>query len=200
MSRSNTNRPTVVLAVLGILCLLLIAGCGRSSDADGQTTTAKDDLSAASSALSTMAPDAKLLVVQTAAPVNPSVTPAWSYMFGSPKSGKLYAVTMNEGKVMHATETGPAGLDEKEWADVPDSDSWPIDSDEAYDAALKASGIKGVPRSYTMLLETYVPASARGKENPTKALVWYVGFEAETGSGEGSVVQVDAKSGEVIKD
>ena len=197
MRRSST--PSVAklgLMALGLLFVLVLSGCGGGGNSNSAASvgSAKSGLSAAESALSTLAPDAKLLVIQTATTVSGAEQPIWAYVFGSPKTGKVYTVLLTEDKVMHANESGEAKLSADEWAAIPGADSIKIDSQEAYDKALAESGIEGTPSSYTMLVETHVPKSAEGSN--TKALTWYVSFEASGGQ-MSDIYRVDAKTGEV---
>jgi len=185
---------TLVLA-LGIA--LVVAGCGgKPADTTPKTGTAKAGLLVAKATLSTMAPEAKLLLVQTAARVTPTATPVWGYLFGSPKNDKTYIVYVAGGKAMPASEYGAAGLSASDWSAVPGTDSWKIDSDEAYRKALAANGAKGAPAAYNMGFITYVPPSETTSE--TKTFLWYVEFEPAASGGTTSTIEVDAKTGVTV--
>jgi hypothetical protein len=186
----------IVLVVLAIALLLAVTGCQRiGSDGEVETETARGSLSTARSALSTMAPDAQLLMIGTAEVTTPGSGVSWSYTFGSPKSGKLYTVLVTKNTLVHAVESGPAPLQQGEWPSVPGLDSWEIDSDEAYSRALKESGIRDEPAVYSMSMVTYVPESQRAK-SPAKPLNWYVVFTPQAADAvRTTTVKVDAKTG-----
>lgn len=194
MTRSRTTRFTTfaLAAVLALALVLVITGCGKK-EAVADKGTAMGALSVARSALSTMAPDAKLLLVQTATTVTTTSSPVWAYLFGSPKSNKTYVVYIAEGKSMGAAEYGDAGLSADEWKKVPGTDAWKIDSKAAYDSAVKAAGAKGDPAGYNMGMLMFVPASAEA--NTSKPFIWYVQFDPGTSGVSTATVEVDAKTG-----
>lgn len=202
MSEQRTNRIAVVIAAvfLALALLVVLPGCGDNSSDGGDNGgeskgTAIAGLDIARSALETMAPDAKLLVVQTGEAVTPTGTPVWAYLFGSPETGSTYAVYVSDGNVMGASEYGTAGLQEDEWGNVPGTDDLQVDSDEAYQAALELSGADGEPAAYFMGLQTYVPESMATTPS-VSAFTWYVSFDpGESGASTGTIA-VDAKSGE----
>jgi hypothetical protein len=197
MIRTRTNRTAVMVLVAGfaLAALLLVTGCGGDSDSATTSASAKAGLPIAESALSTMAPDAKLLVVETAEGVTPTSTPVWAYLFGSPESDKTYVVYVSDGKVESASEYGTAGLSADEWGKVPGTDDWKIDNDVAYENALEVSGADGTPAAYYMGFQTYVP-EAYAASSTVGAFVWYVSFDpGESGATTGTV-QVDATTGE----
>jgi hypothetical protein len=146
----------------------------------------------AQSELTTTAPDAKLLVVQTAEATVATATPSWVYLFGSPSTGRTYAVYIVEGKSMGAQEYGSAGLTDDEWSHVPDLDAWKVDSDVAYQKALSASGAKGDPAAYIMGLVTYMPAAETSTVEP---FVWNVQFDPGNSGATTSTVEVNATTG-----
>jgi hypothetical protein len=193
----TSRRARIVSTVALALALVsIVAGCGGNAASTTPTTgTAKDGLSMAKSALSTTAPDAKLLVVQTEEAVTPTTTPVWSYLFGSPKDDKTYVVYVTEGKVMSTSEYGTAGLSQTEWSAVPSADSWKIDSDEAHKKAAAAAGAKAED-AYTMGFLTYIPSSETS--DTAVAFVWYVSFDPATSSATTGTVEVDAKTGAVL--
>lgn len=194
---SNTQRGIAAMVVaMSVAALLFAAGCSKpaSQSTAPKGSTAKGGLSVAQSALSTMAPDGKLLVVQTAQAVTTTGTPIWAYLFGSPKSDKTFVVYVRDGKAMGASEYGKAGLTSKnEWAAVPSTSEWKVDSDEAYKKAAAAGVVKN-PQEYGMGLVTYLPKSET--TSTTKPFVWYVTLRSGTATG---TVKIDAKTGETVK-
>lgn len=201
MIHARANRPASVIPALAfaLLLALTVAGCGSkvantTSTAAPTGVTAKTALSAATSALSTTAPDAKLLLLQTEGAVTATSAPVWSYLFGSPKDDKTYIVLVKDGKAMPASEYGTAGLEKAEWAKVPGADAWKIDSDAAYKTAQAACGAEATA-AYTIGLITHIPEAET--TSTTKPLVWYVSFDPASSASTGTV-QVDAKTGEVI--
>ena len=186
----------VAIAAILLAMLLLVAGCGKqAASTTSNAATAKSALPVAVSALSTTAPDAKLLVVQTAEPVTTTSTPVWSYLFGSPKSGKTYLVMVRDGKVMQTTEYGTAGLTAKDWAAIPSTDEWKVDSPAAYDTA-KGAAKASDKAAFTIGFINYVPASA--KDVSTKPGIWYVSFDPATSGATTGTVGVDVKTGAVV--
>ena len=195
----NHVRPgrlaTIVVAIaLAVVLLSMMTACGKKSSTTATGDTAQGGIPAARSALSTMAPDAKLLLVQLAEPVTTTSTPVWAYLFGSPANDKTFVVYVNKGSAMPATEYGTAGLSADEWKTVPSDDTWKIDSDAAYDKALKASGAKGDPAAYFMGLQTYVPESIAASST-VKPYVWYVSFDPGSSGATTSTIEVNAKTG-----
>jgi len=201
MTKTRTGRPAKIISALALALALtlVVAGCNsktpETTPAQTPTSkyTAKSGLDAATSAMATTAPDAKLLVVQTPSAVTPTSTAVWSYLFGNPKDDKTYMVYVAQGKAEPASEYGEAGLDEDEWAKVPNTDAWKIDSPEAYEKALKATGAK-TTAGYSLGFLTYVPASET--ESTTRAFVWYVSFDPATSGVASGTAEVDATSGE----
>lgn len=195
MIRARKTRFATVAAAMILLALaLLVAGCGSKSS--GSTVepgpTALGSLPAARSALSTMAPDAKLLVVQSAQAVTPTGTPVWAYLFGSPSNDKTFVVYLTGGQSMGAQEYGTAGLSADEWKNVPGTDGWTVDSDTAYTKALAASGAKGDPAAYMMGLLTYKSAE---DTSTIKPFVWRVIFDPGKSGATTGTIEVDAKTG-----
>jgi hypothetical protein len=197
--RSASLIKLVLVLALG-LTVLGASGCGSkkatTSSVPGtpKGQTAKEALPAAQSTLSTTAPDAKLLLVQTAAAVTPTSTPVWAYLFGSPKTGKLYVVRVAEGKAMPAAEYGTAkDLGTFEWDKVPGTEDWKIDSTEAYDKAYAASGAKSAPPQWVMGFLTYVPKTeATSTATP---FMWSVQFDPGSSGATSNVIQVNATTG-----
>lgn len=204
MNSARTTRLTkiFVVAATAAVLLLVLTACGGEEPAKTETTapapagaTALASITAAESALSTMAPDARLLIVQTAEVVTATSTPVWAYLFGSPESDMSYLVYVVDGEAMPASEYGEAGLSEKQWAEVPDTNTWEIDSDAAYEKALAVSGSTGTPAGWFMGFQTYVPETEDDAVT-SKALTWYVNFFSADGAVSGDTIEVDANSGE----
>jgi hypothetical protein len=182
---------------LALALMLAVAGCGSNAANSASTNaSARESLPVAVSALSTMAPDAKLLVVQTSGAATPTSTPTWSFLFGSPKTDKTFLVEVKAGKVVSASEYGSAGLTAPDWAAVPSTDAWKIDSTDAYKKAVAAKGAKSGESAYSMGFLTYLPSTETSSD--TKPFVWYVSFDPSTSGASTSTVQVDAKSGTVL--
>ncbi|MHB9004728.1 MAG: hypothetical protein ACYC6C_11815 [Coriobacteriia bacterium] len=198
MNRTTRTALIVLAAGLALSALLITAGCGDSEKDAEITQGAKAGLAVAQSALETMAPDAKLLVVETAEGVTPTSTPVWAYLFGSPESDKTFVVYVSDGKAMNASEYGTAGLSEAEWSEVPGTDDWKIDNVEAYDKALELSGADGAPAAYYMGFQTYVP-EAFAASSTVSAFTWYVSFDPGESGASTATVAVDAKTGEAKK-
>lgn len=182
---------------LALALILAAAGCGsKAANSAPANASARESLPVAVSALSTMAPDAKLLVVQTSGAATPTSTPTWSYLFGSPKTDKTFLVEVKGGKVVSADEYGAAGLTQPEWSAVPSADAWKIDSTDAYKKAVAASGAKSGEAAYSMGFLTYLPSSET--TSGTKPFVWYVSFDPSTSGAGTGTIQIDAKTGTVI--
>lgn len=196
----STAALTFILALALTLSALGVAGCGKKATTSTAPTkpqgqTAKEALSKAQSALSTTAPDAKLLLIQTAGAVTPTSTPVWAYLFGSPKTGELYVVRVAGGAAMPPSVYGKAAdLGTFEWDKVPNLDQWKVDSAEAYDKALKASGAKGDPRQWVMGFLTYVPKTE--STQTATPFMWSVQFDPGTSGASPNVIEVNATTGE----
>jgi hypothetical protein len=124
-------------------------------------------------------------------------TPVWGYLFGSPTDNKTYLVYVKAGEVVSAAEYGTADFSASEWAAVPGTDAWKIDSDAAYEKALAVSGAKGTPAAFEMGILTYVPPSWEDSAT-TKSFVWNVMFEPGASGATTGVVEVDAVSGAAV--
>jgi hypothetical protein len=199
MNRQRRDRLARSLMLVAVaLAGVLLAGCAERSSTSGAGVkggpTALGSLKIAESALSTTAPDAKLLVVQTAQPVTATSTPVWGYIFGSPKTGDAYMVNVANNASMGAQDLGPTGLSASEWPKVPGTDQWKIDSDAAYAKALAASGAHGAPAAYIMGFETYKTAADTSTIEP---FVWLVQFKPGASGATTSPVNVDARTGAV---
>lgn len=182
MNRISTARLTrAALALLLALTLAgLMTGCSKKAESETKSTgtTAKANVAVAQSALSTTAPDAKLLLVQTANVVTTTSTPVWQYLFGSPKDGSIFAVTVADGKVTATQPYGSAGMETSEWADVPSIDEWKIDSDAAYKSALAFDKANNDKMPWAMGFVTYVPKSAQ-TSTTIDPLTWSVSFDPQ---------------------
>jgi len=195
MTRAQKDRIAVaVVAIIAIAAVLLLGGCGDKNSATPAKSgpSALGSLPVAESALSTMAPDAKLLVVQTAQAVEPTGTPVWTYLFGSPASDKTFLVYATGSKVMAAQEYGTAGLSDDEWKSVPSTDDIKVDSDAAYDKALTTAGGKGDPNAYFMGMLMYKSAD---DTSTIKPMVWQVMFDPGSSGATTDTIEVDAKTG-----
>lgn len=185
----------VALVALALISAAALVGCGdKKEEQQPVGKTAKQGLAAARSALSTMAPDGKLLVVQTAAAVTPTSTPVWAYLFGSPKTDTVYVVYVQNGQPMGASQYGTGGLTAAQWAKVPSSDEWKVDSDEALRKALEESGAEGTPSGYVMGFVTFVPTQS-GTQT-VEPFVWNVSFDPGTSGAATGTIAVDARTGE----
>lgn len=194
MTRSGIGRPVrTILALSTIALLFAVAAC--SGEAEEPIDTASSNLSTAESALTTMAPDARLLVVGGDVTPASGTTPVWTYLFGAPDTGQMYSVSISNGNSMGATDIGVSPLAEDEWDAVPANGSWTLDSDEALEKALEFAGLEEAPSTYSMLLNSYVP-EASVSERPAEAMVWYVSFGADESGEAGRVVAIDATTGE----
>lgn len=200
MNRTSPSRftRTVLVILMALAFAAVLTGCNSNKDSAGTVAadTAMDGVKVAQSSLSTTAPDSKLLLVQTANVVTATSTPVWQYLFGSPKDGSIYAVTVKDGKVMTTQPYGTAGMDDSEWALVPAASEWKIDSDEALANALKVNEDNTETTPWAMGFVTYVPKSAATSAT-IDPFVWSVAFDPQ-GSGS-NTVDVDAKTGKATK-
>lgn len=196
-SRFKRFMAVVAPSAIALILALVLSGCGGDEEAQPKqsTKTAKGSLSVAESALATLAPDARLLVVQTAQTVTETSTPVWAYLFGSPETDKTYLVYVSDGESMGASEYGTAGLSAEEWEKVPDLSDWKIDSDRAYRTAAETA--TSTPTGYAMGLQTFVPESI-SETDTVGAFVWYISMDV--GGQTARVVEVDAKTGELTSE
>jgi len=179
-----------VWAIIAVALLLPLVACAdEKADVTGDSGTALSNLAAAA-----LAPDVKLLVVQTGGMAQVGSDPVWVFIFGSPETGTMYTVSIAGGNVMDASEAGEAPLEDDEWDAVPDTAAWDIDSHEAYESALAVSGASGDPAGYSMLLETHVPRSSSA-EPVVRPFVWYVAFDPGNSGATAGVIEVDARTG-----
>jgi len=194
----NSIWMRVVPLVLAIVALAFLTACGTDAaepEPAEEASTALANLSPAESAVATLAADAKLLVVQAPSASADGADPLWVFLFGSPETGQMFSVSIVNGVVMNTAAAGAAPLESAEWASVPETAEWEVDSDEAYEAAFAAAELEGTPTGYAMVMETYVPASAPPVPAVT-AFVWYVTFTMPDAEAESPVVAVDARTGE----
>jgi hypothetical protein len=190
--RSSRMSAAIVAIAAGALVLVVIAGCAAQTPAGG---TAKSNLPLAQSKIATTAPDAKLLLVQTGNVVTATSTPAWTYLFGSPKTNTIYAVMVKDGTASAPMPYGNADLPAAEWAAVPGPDAWKVDSDVALEKALAAASAQGTSVPYAMGLVTYVPKTTTAT---VEAFVWNVVLDPEArGGAKAKAVNISAKTGEV---
>lgn len=198
----NSARQKRVIALLALCLIVAVAlvGCGGKKEPKAAQSssgaTALGTLQSARSALSTMAPDAKLLVVQTAQTVTATGTPVWGYIFGSPSTDKTYLVYATGGRTMGVQEYGTAGLKKDDWSKVPSTYDWKYDSDDAYKKALETTDATGTPTGWGMGLVTYKPVESTAT---IEALVWNVWFAGGVGDASSAPIEVDAQTGETKK-
>jgi hypothetical protein len=198
VNRSRYSTLVRAFAALGIvLALIALAGCSKSQDTSSNSVkpkgmTAKQASEVAVKALATTAPDAKLLVAETAQPVSPTSTPIWEFLYGNPKTDVLYAIIVDNGKAQKQ-EYGKGGLSASEWAAVPNLSNWKVDSDAAYNAALKVYP-NGTKAQYIPGFVTYIPK--RAGNTATKPMTWVFVFdERSKGNAATSTVNVDMATG-----
>lgn len=193
---NSKKKVVLVLAVVALVAAVaagvVILGGHSASTTASDSSTAMGSYDVAQSALTTAAPDAKLLVVQMLQSVNATGTPYWAYLFGSPSTDMGYLVYATAGSVMTWSEYGSLGLSAAEWAKVPDVKGVKIDSDEAYSKALAVSGATGTPNGYFMGLMTYKSAEDTSTVDPFQ---WNVWFEPGSSGATSNLILVDAKSG-----
>lgn len=190
---ARVTRGALVLALALALSMALV-GCNKTAEKPAAASnTAMGSVEVAKSSLSTSAPDAKLLLVQTANVINATSTPVWQYLFGSPKDGTIVAVTVEKGKVTATQPYGSAGMDAAEWKLVPDTADWKIDSDEALAAALKVDTNASATTPWAMGFVTYIPKSA-ASSTTIDPFMWSVALDPQ-GTAP-TTVDVNATTGE----
>lgn len=200
----NTRKIPWLRAALLLFAaasLAFAASCGINESDGGQAAdvklTALENLEVAESAATSASPDAKLLLVQAPSVGTTGAYPLWVYTFGSPSDNQLYKVNVLNGEITDSSPRGDSPLEDDEWASVPDTAPWEIDSDEAYEAALAVADLEGDATQYSMLLETYVPRSAT--DSKVTAFVWYVFFNPGDDGEPEAIVAVDARTGEATR-
>jgi hypothetical protein len=193
------------LALAIVLALGAIAGCSPSKPAESTTAqtpvgpaaptvvlTAKQAYAVAISSLTSSMPDGKLLVAQVAAPVTATSTPVWEFLIGSPKTDKIVAVMVPNGQAQ-AQPYGTANLKAAEWASIPTTATWKIDSDAAIAKAL-ALHPGGKSAGYFIGFVTYVPKAKATPES--KTMEWIVSFDPKAqGKAPTSTVDVNLTTG-----
>lgn len=203
-TRRGLWRALVLVCVSALVLATSVSCASKSgSGSAGKSAAGRPalaELPTADAAVKAKYPDAKLLVVQNGSTATATKDAMWVFTYGSPTTGGMYSVSVAQGKVVAFSEDdGVAPLHPDEWASIPDTKTWEVDSDKAYDKALKASGVKGTPASFSMLMETYVPKATTDEQ--VKAFMWYVAFQSADSKEAPQVITVDAKSGktETIK-
>ena len=206
MSRPVTNSA-VKLAVVAALALGLtigLAGCGgtKTSSTPTATTknatatvtmTAKQAFPLAHATLTTTAPDAKLLLVAAGGAITPTVPPVWQYLFGDPKTGTTYVAIVRAGKAS-SLKYGTTQLSDKEWAAVPATDAWKIDSDAAVAKARTVYPEATDSTAYILGFVSYIPKAEKSVQTPP--MVWSVSFDPSSRTTSStSTVNVDAVTG-----
>lgn len=189
----------VGLALAIMLTIGAAAGCNSKSGASSTTKTKPADTtkvtgaaSVALSSVTTAAPDGKILLGQIVSPIATTATPMWEFLVGSPKTGQVYAVLVNNG-VGQSKDYGKVVLKAAEWKKVPDVSAWKIDSDVALADALKIYP-QGKTSAYSAGFVTFVPSSA--PKTAVKAMTWNINFDpASKGKAPTSTVLVDMVTG-----
>ncbi|MGV8084467.1 MAG: hypothetical protein AB2L09_12695 [Coriobacteriia bacterium] len=195
-ARTGRFAKIALAAAFVLIFAAAIVGCGDKSDSSEGKDTALGTLSVAQSSLSTMAPDAKLLVVQTANVASTTSTPVWAYLFGSPETDATYIVFVQEGEAT-PYEYGQASLTATQWADVPDTDEIKIDSDKAHDLAAAKLSEADRDAPWVMGLVTYLPST---QESGVTQMSWSVTFNPEAmDESDIKAYEVDARTGKVTE-
>jgi hypothetical protein len=187
----NSQLSVVMLAVALALAAALLPGCATTLPVK-MGPTALENLSVARSALSTTAPDAKLMSVRTYQPTAAAEPPAWIFLFGSPAMNTLFRVYVTNGKLVFVQNAGGVGLASSAWASVPGTDVWTVDSDAAYARAVAASKAGGTPASYVMGFETIKSSMDASAPQP---YVWRVTLYSGATNTTMSTVDVNATTG-----
>jgi hypothetical protein len=159
-----------------------VAGCGKKSAATNtptlpkqtvDTRTAKGAAIVALSSLPTSAPNPKLLLCQTVAPIAATMTPIWQFLVGSPKTNEAFSVLVNGG-VAQKRSMGKLAMKPEEWAKVPTLKDWAIDSDIARLNALNVYP-NGQNASYLSSFMTYRSEAATHAISPP--MTWAINFD-----------------------
>ncbi len=200
------SRPRVRSVVLGMILVVAVAlasvlsGCGadsKTADAPPLGTkdlTALQALKVAQDSIESVAPDARVLIVTTTRVVEPTATPEWQFLLGSPASNMTYAVVVTEGQAMASPYT-TSTLSADEWAALPSGEDIKVDSDEARSKALKAYP-DGTDDVYVINLLAGAPGVPTS--SLTKPMTWVVMFDPTRASGDQtSTVEIDATTGKV---
>jgi hypothetical protein len=185
MTTSAGVRTRIVVALAMALSLGVLAGCtsttttGTSTSKpkpvkSADTSTAKTSAEFALSELATIAPDGKILLGDSVAPVPATATPIWQFFVASEKKAMVYTVLVTKGKAQHR-EYAKITLKAAEWAKVPALSAWKIDSGEA---RLKALTVypQGKNAQFISQFLTYRPEGA-SKTGAAKPMTWQVTFD-----------------------
>lgn len=204
MPSTHALRITrLVLSAAAMLTIsVVLAACGTTAAEKPAASgpTARGGLGVARAALSTAAPDAKLLLVQTVQPATETSGPVWGYLYGSQQADTTYLVYVQDGELIQVQKYGQVGLSAQQWAEVPGDDDWSIDSDQAVKAAAQALGATSTPGAFLMGMQTYVPETTATAQ-VAKPLTWYISLPSAMMSGDVSgTIMVDAKTGEVTNE
>jgi hypothetical protein len=200
ISKRSSTILRVGLALAIMMLLGIVAGCSQPQSTAPTSTppapknlTAKQAYALALSKATSDVPDAKLLLAQTGGPVTATSTITWQFLVGSPKTDKVWVITVDGSKVTTPAVYGKAGLSPAEWKLVPSADAWKVDSTEGHDKAI-AVYTNGKNAAYFMGFVTYVPKAAKNLGAPMK---WVVSFDpASKGSAPTSTVNVDLTTGQ----
>lgn len=177
----STARFRVGLAVVLAFAIGALAGCNPSTNSGSPSTQpkkpvniklAKEAAGVALSTLATEAPDAKILLGDTVAPVNATSTAMWEFLVGSEKKSMVYSVLV-ANQVGQFKQYGKIVLKHDEWAKVPSLSVWKVDSDAAV-AKARVVYPQGQKAAYIAEFLTYRPASAPKTAN--KAMTWKITF------------------------
>jgi hypothetical protein len=165
--------------------------------------TAQGHYDSAEKAMKATVPDAVFVTVQTPGVVASTPNPEWLYLFGSKKTNKGYVVTIAKGKSDKPLALATEPLKADEWARVPSTSDWKIDSDMALEkasAAYKQRLGTDAPAKYAMGMAVFVSDTAANRASGVKPFVWTVIFDPEAGGADAAAreILVDAKTGAVL--
>ena len=199
-----TNTRTAHLARVGlalaiVLTTSVMAGCNNPTGTATKppakpvnTRNAKGAAAVAMSTIASVAPDAKLILCQTVAPIPATSTPIWEFLIGSPKTGLVYSALIVQGKAQ-TNQYGQVTLSAAEWAKIPSLDAWKIDSDVAHEKALSVYP-QGKKAEYMSQFLMYRPQGA--PKTAAKPMTWSITFDpASKGKATTSTVLVDMVTG-----
>ncbi len=187
------------IAIVAFAIVFALGGCKKSADSSETppgALTAKSALPLAMSEISSGAPDAKLLLVQSRDIMTATSTPVWQFLIGSPKNNTIYAVTVESGEATSQLY-GTADLPKEEWDAVPGVDEWKIDSDEAHKKALEVLKDGDAKTPYLMGFVTYVPKA--NADTNVRAGWWNISFDPKKiTKATTNTVEVNYNSGEAV--
>jgi hypothetical protein len=187
----HSRLPVVFLVATLVLGAALLVGCTKTA-AVKTGPTARGNLPVAQSALSTTAPDAKLMSVRTYQPTGPTEAPAWIFLFGSPSMNSLFRVYVTNGQLVFVQPAGGVGLAASAWAAMPGTDAWTVDSDAAFAKAAAATKAVGTASAYSMGFETIKSSMDASAAQP---FVWRVTLYTGSTNTTMSTVDVNATTG-----